>query len=136
MRFSLLGDEPPGRLSRASWEDRASQEAETHPRIEKVRGDGSGWVLDMQGQGTLVACKACQRTCGACASSAVLLDGTRSMLSAPTLAASGKSWPPLLRMATVFGPRGVSTTTRKGWRVASPTRTCILLGVLSGPCHS
>mmetsp|Transcript_65247 Transcript_65247/g.98438 ORF Transcript_65247/g.98438 Transcript_65247/m.98438 type:complete len:218 (+) Transcript_65247:476-1129(+) len=59
-----------------------------------------------------------------------------STCSAMTLAANGNSSWPMLRIATVFGPRGVSMTAEKGrtWPFSLYTR--ILTGVLSGPCQS
>mmetsp|Transcript_12815 Transcript_12815/g.30206 ORF Transcript_12815/g.30206 Transcript_12815/m.30206 type:complete len:228 (+) Transcript_12815:162-845(+) len=59
-----------------------------------------------------------------------------STLSAITLAAMGNSIWPILRMATVFGPRGVSTTALNGRSWPFSTYTRILHGVLSGPCQS
>ena len=59
-----------------------------------------------------------------------------STTSATTLAAMGNSIWPMLRMATVFGPRGVSITALKGRRRPFSTYTRILHGVLSGPCQS
>merc|ERR1719263_199525 len=62
-------------------------------------------------------------------------EGT-STLSATTFAAIGNSIWPMLRMATVLGPRGVSITALKGrsWPFSQYTR--IFTGVLSGPCQS
>merc|ERR1719326_84584 len=62
-------------------------------------------------------------------------DG-KSTLSAITFAAMGNSIWPMLRMATVFGPRGVSITALNGrsWPFSQYTR--IFTGVLSGPCQS
>merc|ERR1719440_53432 len=59
-----------------------------------------------------------------------------STFSAITSAAIGNSICPMLRMATVFGPRGVSITALKGrsWPFSQYTR--IFTGVLSGPCQS
>merc|ERR1712193_522514 len=59
-----------------------------------------------------------------------------STSSAMTLAAMGNSIWPMLRMATVLGPRGVSITALNGrsWPFSLYTR--ILHGVLSGPCQS
>eukprot|EP00964_Phaeocystis_antarctica_P066023 scaffold39872_cov23-Phaeocystis_antarctica.AAC.1 len=48
----------------------------------------------------------------------------------------GNSIWPMLRMATVFGPRGVSTTALNGRSWPFSTYTRILHGVLSGPCQS
>ena len=59
-----------------------------------------------------------------------------STTSANTLAAMGNSIWPMLRMATVLGPRGVSTTALKGRSWPFSTYTRILHGVLSGPCQS
>merc|ERR1719460_3306612 len=55
---------------------------------------------------------------------------------ATTLAASGNSCWPMLRMATVLGPRGASITALKGRSWPFSTYTRILHGVLSGPCQS
>merc|ERR1719440_2199312 len=62
-------------------------------------------------------------------------DG-KSTSSATTFAAMGNSIWPMLRMATVFGPRGVSITALNGrsWPFSQYTR--IFTGVLSGPCQS
>ena len=59
-----------------------------------------------------------------------------STTSATTLAAMGNSIWPMLRMATVLGPRGVSITALKGRSWPFSTYTRILHGVLSGPCQS
>merc|ERR1719502_1041654 len=59
-----------------------------------------------------------------------------STLSATTLAAIGNSICPMLRIATVLGPRGVSIVALKGRSWPFSTYTRILHGVLSGPCHS
>merc|ERR1719379_2984386 len=59
-----------------------------------------------------------------------------STSSAITFAAMGNSIWPMLRMATVFGPRGVSITAQKGRSWPFSTYTRILHGVLSGPCQS
>merc|ERR1719238_2335469 len=58
------------------------------------------------------------------------------MFSATTRAASGNSIWPMLRMAMVLGPRGVSITALNGRIWPFSTYTRILHGVLSGPCHS
>eukprot|EP00966_Prymnesium_polylepis_P283843 6557151-Prymnesium_polylepis.1 len=63
------------------------------------------------------------------------IDGL-STRSAATMAAMGNSTSPMLRMATVFGARGVSSTALKGRSWPSSTYTRILPGVLSGPCHT
>mmetsp|Transcript_12816 Transcript_12816/g.30210 ORF Transcript_12816/g.30210 Transcript_12816/m.30210 type:complete len:228 (+) Transcript_12816:162-845(+) len=59
-----------------------------------------------------------------------------STWSAMTLAAIGNSIWPMLRMATVLGPRGVSMTAENGRSWPFSTYTRILHGVLSGPCQS
>mmetsp|Transcript_14909 Transcript_14909/g.37186 ORF Transcript_14909/g.37186 Transcript_14909/m.37186 type:complete len:264 (-) Transcript_14909:147-938(-) len=59
-----------------------------------------------------------------------------STFSAKTLAANGNSSCPMLRMAIVFGPRGVSITQLNGRSWPFSTYTRILQGVLSGPCQS
>eukprot|EP00966_Prymnesium_polylepis_P303095 7001704-Prymnesium_polylepis.1 len=65
----------------------------------------------------------------------VSIDGW-STLSATTLAAIGNSIWPMLRIAIVLGPRGVSITALKGRIWPFSTYTRILTGVLSGPCQS
>merc|ERR1719231_379174 len=62
-------------------------------------------------------------------------DG-KSTFSVTTLAAIGNSIWPMLRIATVLGPRGVSTTALKGRSWPFSTYTRILHGVLLGPCQS
>merc|ERR1719182_1265687 len=62
-------------------------------------------------------------------------DGDSTSL-AKTSAANGNSSCPMLRMATVLGPRGVSMTAENGRSWPFSTYTRILHGVLSGPCHS
>mmetsp|Transcript_14906 Transcript_14906/g.37179 ORF Transcript_14906/g.37179 Transcript_14906/m.37179 type:complete len:264 (-) Transcript_14906:147-938(-) len=57
-------------------------------------------------------------------------------LSAETVAAKGNSSCPMLRMAIVLGPRGVSITQLKGRSSPFSQYTRILQGVLSGPCQS
>merc|ERR1719387_3438439 len=59
-----------------------------------------------------------------------------STSSTKTFAAIGNSICPMLRMATVLGPRGVSITALKGRIWPFSTYTRILVGVLSGPCQS
>eukprot|EP00967_Tisochrysis_lutea_P138826 scaffold251162_cov32-Tisochrysis_lutea.AAC.2 len=58
------------------------------------------------------------------------------MLFAVILATKGNSIWPMFRIATVFGPRGVSITTLNGRSSPFSTYTRILDGVLSGPCQS
>mmetsp|Transcript_27276 Transcript_27276/g.63821 ORF Transcript_27276/g.63821 Transcript_27276/m.63821 type:complete len:244 (-) Transcript_27276:155-886(-) len=55
---------------------------------------------------------------------------------AVTVAAKGNSISPMLRMAHVDGPRGVSMRAVKGRMEPSSTYVRILTGQLSGPCHS
>mmetsp|Transcript_12791 Transcript_12791/g.19177 ORF Transcript_12791/g.19177 Transcript_12791/m.19177 type:complete len:221 (-) Transcript_12791:32-694(-) len=59
-----------------------------------------------------------------------------SSRSGLTTASRGNSSCPMLRMATVLGPRGVPITALKVRRAPSSTYTRILWGVLSGPCQS
>merc|ERR1719453_1786580 len=62
-------------------------------------------------------------------------DGSSTSLAYTSAANGNSSWP-MLRMATVFGPRGVSITEENGRSWPFSTYTRILHGVLSGPCQS